>query len=353
MTTVRRPAISDVKPEETLSYRDKLGAPHFTGKHLLEDNAFFVTGETDDHDVFAVSLTFNVDGEAWGGRPTTLRQTNFMALPKSLRYTGMNDNDYIGVRSDPVRPRQLEVTRDGDTVVWNEGGIVTTAEVPYWSVKGQHAGVDFDITMGGLCDASRFLGAFDDLQKNGMAGIEQPLWVEGTIAAGGRTYALQRGIGMHEKVIIGDQWVHGDTALRKTRHYWIWLLDEEFRVFSYIKEATGVTFGHTSIGNEHSHFAGDQIEVTELDYWTDPRTGQTIPSKVSLTMRSEESAVAVIIEAYGRWMYTYCQAQAAISYYGLACRANGVITTPQGIIPVRDIRTYVESGIYPIPLPVN
>ncbi len=158
MTTIQRPATSDVTPEETLSYRDQLGEPHFTGKHLLEDNAFLITGETDDHDVFAVSLTFNVNGEAWGGRPATLRQTNFMALPKSQRYKGIDDNDYIGVRSDPVRPQPLEVTRDGDKVIWTEGDLVTTADIPYWTIKGEHAGVDFDVTMGGLCDASRFLG---------------------------------------------------------------------------------------------------------------------------------------------------------------------------------------------------
>jgi len=49
VTTIHRPATSDVTPEETLSYRDQLGEPHFTGKHLLEDNAFLITGETDDY----------------------------------------------------------------------------------------------------------------------------------------------------------------------------------------------------------------------------------------------------------------------------------------------------------------
>jgi len=92
VTTIHRRATSDVTPEEALSYRDQLGEPHFTGGHLLEDSGFLITGETDDHDVFAVSLTFNVNGEAWGGRPTTLRQTNFMALPKSQRYKGIDDN---------------------------------------------------------------------------------------------------------------------------------------------------------------------------------------------------------------------------------------------------------------------
>jgi hypothetical protein len=61
----------------------------------------------------------------------------------------------------------------------------------------------------------------------------------------------------------------------------------------------------------------------------------------------------VVIEAYGRFMYTYCQSKATISYYGLACRANGTIATSDGIIPIRDVRTYMESGIYPNPLPVN
>ena len=29
------------------------------------------------------------------------------------------------------------------------------------------------------------------------------------------------------------------------------------------------------------------------------------------------------------------------------------IATPEGVIPIIDVRTYLESGIYPNPLPVN
>ncbi|EHI12449.1 hypothetical protein [Mycolicibacterium thermoresistibile] len=353
MTNTRRPAISDVLPEETLSYRDKLGEPHFTGIHLIEDSAYLVTGETDDHDIYAISLSFNVDGEAWGGKPAPLRQTNFMALPKSQRTKGLEDNDYVGVRSDPVRPTPLEVTRDGNKVIWTEGNIVTTADVPYWSIEGEHAGVHFDVTMGGLCEAARSLGAFSDLETNGMAGIEQPLWVEGTVSSGGESYELQRGLGMHQKVIIGDQWVHGANVARKSRHYYITVLDEDLRVFAFIKEATGVEFGQITINNNHSDFGEGQIEVTELAFWTDPRTGQSIPSKMSLMMKSEDTTVAVVLEAYGRFMYSYCQAESIISYYGLGCRANGTISTPEGVIQIKDVRTYIENGIYPIPLAVN
>jgi len=61
--TAKRAAKTDITLDEELSYRDELTAPHFTGKHLLEDNGFLITAETDDHDVFAVSMTFNVNGK--------------------------------------------------------------------------------------------------------------------------------------------------------------------------------------------------------------------------------------------------------------------------------------------------
>ena len=116
--TARRAAKTDITLAEELSYRDELTAPHFTGKHLLEDNGFLITAETDDHDVFAVSMIFNVDGTEWGGRPSTMRQTNFMAIPKTQRGKGLADNDYIGVRSDPVHSMELSVINEDGRVIW-------------------------------------------------------------------------------------------------------------------------------------------------------------------------------------------------------------------------------------------
>ena len=351
--TARRFAKTDITLDEELSYRTALTAPHFTGRHLLEDNGFLVAGETDEHDVFAVSMIFNVDGTEWGGRPSTMRQTNFMAIPKTQRGKGLTDNDYIGVRSDPVRSLNLKVTDDDDRVTWTIDDLQLTAEPPYWTLKGEHAGVDFDVTMGGLSDASRFLGAFADLDQNGRAGVEMPCWVEGALTVDGVKYELQNGIGMHEKVIIGDAWVQGEALRRRTNHYWMWCLSEDVRVFSYVKEATGVTFGHWDIGESHAGFGPGQISIDELDHWVDPRTGIQIPSRFAVAMRSPESTVNLTVEAYGRFMYTYCLAGGNITYHGLMCRANGTIVAGDDTTEIVDMLTYLESGIYPTPLPVN
>jgi hypothetical protein len=351
--TAKRAAKTDITLDEELSYRDELTAPHFTGKHLLEDNGFLITAETDDHDVFAVSMTFNVNGKEWGGRPSTLRQTNFMAVPKTQRGKGLVDNDYIGVRSDPVHSMELSVVNEDGRVVWTVDKLQTVAEPPYWTIRGEHAGVDFDVTMGGLGDASRFLGAFADLDQNGRAGVELPCWVEGDITADGVKHKLQHGIAMHEKVIIGDAWVHGPALERRTRHYWMWCLSEDVRIFSYLKEATGVTFGHWDIGESHAGFGQDQITVDELDHWVDPRTGIQIPSRFAVAMQSPESTVNLTVEAYGRFMYTYCLAGGNITYHGLMCRANGTVVEGDTTTEIVDMRTYLECGIFPTPLPAN
>ncbi|TPG36629.1 lipocalin family protein [Mycolicibacterium hodleri] len=353
MTRTRRPAKTDITLDEELSYRNAMSPPHFTGKHLLEDNGFLLTGETDEHDVFAISMIFNVDGTEWGGKPATMRQTNFMAIPKSQRGKGLTDNDYIGVRSDPVKSLNLSVDADDTQVSWSIGDLTMVAEPPYWTLKGEHAGVDFDVTMGGLQDASRFLGDFKELDQNGKAGVELPCWLEGDLTVDGVKYELQNGIAMHEKVIIGDAWVQGEALRRRTNHYWMWVLSEDVRVFSYVKEATGVTFGHADVGEATDWFGPGQITIDELDHWVDPRTGIQIPSRFAVAMQSPESTVSLTVEAYGRFMYTYCLAGGNITYHGLICRANGTIVSGDTTTEIVDVVTYLENGIYPTPLPVN
>ena len=55
-------------------------------------------------------------------------------------------------------------------------------------------------------------------------------------------------------------------------------------------------------------------------------------------MQSPESTVNLTVEAYGRFMYTYCLAGGNITYHGLMCRANGTVVAGDTTTEIVDMR---------------
>lgn len=210
------------------------------------------------------------------------------------------------------------------------------------------------MTMGGLGKASRFLGNWADLSKNGRAGFEQPVWCEGMLSAGGKDYPLEKGLGLHEKVLIGDAWVRGKSLERSSRHYWIWSLTEKTQIFTYVKKAAGIVFGHVNTEGQHEEFGAGQVKLDELEYWDDPRTVYRVPCRWHINMASDGNVSDLEIVAGARFIYNYLMVEGHLTFYGFMCRANGRIQLKNGsVVQVKDMLTYVECGLFVTPLGIG
>ena len=329
--------------------------PHCQGGHYLEENAFGVLGESGDYDIMATYLSYIIGGRAWGVDKQYTRLSCFMAIPKNMRGK-MHDNDFISNRVDPIfNTGEFKYTREPDKITLDIAGQQIVSYPPCWELKGEpHNNIKFDIKCKSNSPASWSLGHYEDMIENGMAGYDQGIDVTGSITANGVEYKLDPGsLGNREYVTIGDKWVNGDILKRYSEHKYIFASNGEAEAFIWVKGAMGMRIGRTVINGNNMAFEPDQITVEETGHWVDPRTGLTLPTKVHVSMKSDEGSADLEVAAYARYMYSFCQKDGIITYVATLSRTNGEIVQNGKKVIMDDARTQYEIGIYTLPLSVG
>ena len=349
--------ITNVTLEEQLSYKDKIPA----GMDFLENNGFMIMGETEEGEHFSfVSCIMRVGGSkdgCWSTEDSFKGQTTFLVTPKDLP-AGMNNNDFIGNRTwatDNWEP--AEITQTEDAVIWKLGNRVHICRPPYWEIKGEHMGIEFDLLLTGIGEAAYHKGSYDDLEKNNIAGYEHPLRAEGTIKANGKTYTLvkEKSFGCQENFI--QPAFDLAAILRGETYYWVWWASEDVRIFIYHYPQMNKTYSHVTYKNEEIEFAENgqsKIKMDELEYWIDPKTRLQVPIKWHFNMESANGVIDMDIEASSRTFYSYLTKSGATMHYGLHSESKGEMKLTDGRnIPLKDMHTYVEHGWAAIPLTGN
>ncbi|MDD5093923.1 MAG: hypothetical protein PHV74_06040 [Dehalococcoidia bacterium] len=351
--TSRRKAVTNVTLEDQLSYKDKLPK----GQSYFENNALFLMGETSDHLISVVSCIFRAGGGLtgpWQVDDVYKLQTTFVVEPKG-QTDKMHDNEFIGNRTwatDHWRGGGVRQTKD--EVVWYLQNREIVCRPPYWEMKGEHLGVECDLVFGGLGDASYHKGKYADLAKNGLAGYEQPMWVEGSIKAQGKTYTLTKGFGVQEK-FTQPAW---DLAqvLTGTPYYWCWWASDNIRIFIYYFPSMGRTYSHVVVDEKevvfHDEKGSSNIILDELEYWIDPKTRMQVPVKWHFNLASKNGVIDLHVAASSRTYYGYLTKSGPTIHYGLHAHSKGQLFLSDGrVIPLNNMMTYMENGWCAIPLP--
>ena len=348
-----RKAVTNVTLEDQLSYKDKLPP----GVAYFENNGFMVMGQTEDHEISLGACIFRAGGGrqgTWQVEDTFKGQTTFTAVPKDK--TGkMHNNDFIGNRTWATDPwTGGSIRRTGDAVIWQLGKRQHICRPPYWEIRGEHMGVACNLVMGGLGEVAYHKGKYADLATNGRAGYEQPLWVEGTITAGGRTYTLQKAFGCQEK-FTQSAWDLAQT-LTERPYYWVWWASDSVRIFIYYFPSLGRSYSSVVVDGQAIPFADEagnsNITMDELEWWTDPRTQMSIPIRWHFKLDSPNGVVDMMLSASSRAFYSYLTQSGASIHYGMHAHSNGQFSFPDGhMVPLNNMMTYVEKGWCAIPLP--
>jgi hypothetical protein len=347
-------AQTNVTLEEQLSYVDDLPA----GMSYLENNGFMIMGETDEgEEISFVSCIFRAGGDKdgpWMADDGHYGQTTFLVEPKD-KSAGMQDTDFIGNRSwitDKWEP--VEITQTDDAVIWKQGNRQHICRPPYWEIKGEHMGLEFDLLLTGIGDAAYHKGPYSQLKQNNIAGYEHPLCAEGTIKSDGKTYTLRKdkSFGCQENFIQPAfdlaQVLSGET------YYWVWWASENVRIFIYWYPSMGKTYSHVTVDGEPVEFIENgqsDINMDELEYWVDPKTRLRVPVKWHFHMKSANGTISMDIEASSRTYYSYLSRSGATMHYGLHSHSEGEMKLTDGrTIALKDLRSYVEHGWTAIPL---
>lgn len=322
---------------------DLLHCAKFPKSDIWEEISWTVVGESGDDDIVLWLSTFYIQGygkDVWlaPNQRGVEEETLFIPTPRSQRNKGMIDNDFARLVMNPAKRRpasDLIVEKIGDNhVQWRIGNRVYSMTPPVWTVKGEHASVDLDLTFTQHKQPFWEWGDFEGAAERDRGGYDVFCRVSGTIKAGGKTYVLKDAIGMKERITVGASSDPIKTLPAPRHMYWLWTLADDALVFLFEPGVPGVSLGSVVDGDEHLHFKPahrqGNARFTELETWADPRSGLAMPCRWHLSMASSEAVVDLDIRAHGRgWLLWVLRNGVRLNHFAV-CTANGTLTRTNG-----------------------
>jgi len=343
----RREAKSDVTLEEELSQQDKLPP----GQHFMEETAFMVLGESEGCDFAMLSCIFRVGGGKqgmWEVDDTASLQTTVQIVPQSER--GNLNNEFIGNRCFAKDwSGDCQIIKEKDRIIWQRDKIQHIRRPPYWELKGEHMGVEFDLSFAGYGHTVYWMGPFEGLADSGQAGFSQLASVEGTIKARGKTYPItpDKAVGEVNKFLMTSDIAE---LFQITPYYWLWCIGQDMSMMIYYIPDVFVV-AEVMVDGRSVSYEMDDLSFDELDWWVDPKTGVRVPTRWHINLSSKEGVTDVIASANSRMFYSYMMKSGVTIHYGMLSRAQGRFFSPDGrTFGMNDAPSYIEWGRTVLPL---
>jgi hypothetical protein len=282
------------------------------GTEFWQQNAYTFVASSGGMDFMLFVKVCVIEGRE-GGQWTHVGQrvehtTELIMVPSENRGS-MTNHNFI---ANGVQPHQLhdksalKVTSEGESVCWSIGGRLYEATPGHWHLRGEHAGVDLDLTFVPLRDALWPWGRSADPSL-------KPIWydvmssVSGTITVAGQTYPVE-GTGIREHMTVGPHVNNIGNNPPYDPIYWDYLVSPDISVwfFRYPGPGQDLAFIHAADGD--IQYGSGEITHTVVEHWADRRSGLSFPCKWNLVLASERGTLVLDIAAHGRaflpWLMT-------------------------------------------------
>ncbi len=334
--------------DQEVGRREELSDQHYTGIQFFEDMGAAIFGKCKGENIAATLIQYRVGGSVWSAQDTIINNTTFQAAPYDR--TKIEDNDFISHRVDPIyRCDDFTITKEHDRVIWQADDRQMIARPPFWDIKGEHLGVDVDVTMEQFGDADWILGPWDDLPKTGRAGRDVVAKASGRITARGKVYELEEhSVAVHEHVVLGESWVA--QARSPIQYFYHVFRSEELQLMVLFRPDSGLVYGRVVVPEgKEIRYSGANITIEEQDYWFDPRTAIRPPVRFRVQLDSAEGTVELFLTAYSRSLYVHAISQGTRTNYAMLVHSIGKFVGPDGkailITDREEDLSYIEWGI--------
>jgi hypothetical protein len=304
---------------------------------LWEETAFALIAESGDHDILLWTAGYLLKSNGrgvWVDKAAAEHDIMFIAVPKSQRGT-MSDNNFVRAGWQPgerLRLEDVKIDADADCVRWQFDEQQFIARPPLWQARGRIAGVELDLTFAQQGQPIWNWGAFADAAKADRAGYDVFARVDGSIRAGGRTFAIEGGHGVREHILVGQA---SDPVrnLPPPRVMW-WLYVTQGDIGINFFRPGSVDIGTLYAGAREIKFnpaAGlGSIAYQETAWWDDPRNGYRLPVRWRLAMASAEAVVELDIRCHGRAYEHWTLSQGVRLYCYQLCTCDGFVQFADG-----------------------
>lgn len=330
MTTRRPESEMDITREQEVGRREDLEG-HYTGVHFLEDMGAAVYGKVDGKNLVLIALAYRVGGSWWGTTDTIINNSTFHVAP--YEQTELEDNDFISHRIDPFsRNDDFTIVDDGEMVTWKVGDRRYTARPPLWDIKGEHLGIDCNVTMERFSSPDWHVGTWDEMAQNGRGGRDFWGKATGTINARGEIYELgDKSIALHEHLVVGEHWV--SKAGGSVQYFYHIYKSEDFQILIYSRPDFDVTYARIEFNDGRELFfegLGQQVTIKPVEHWLDPQSFMRPPVAFEIRLHSPEATVEFSLKAYSRAIYSYSMAESTRTHYSLLVHSSGTFAGADG-----------------------
>ncbi len=347
-------------------------APHdhllSPGEELWENHGWCVRGEDRGTEYLLWSGMYLVHGSRYGtfvDGDHRIPQTIFVSGRYSPHEKGqMHDNDFViwGTHlngDEYTGPEGLVVRSDPDAgLSWQLGGKEHVSNPPAWAIHGSHGGVELNIAL----DAYQPAWWVDDVFRSRLRGFQVLARASGFIKTDGVELRVDADA-QHEKYHIVSPARGAEDARAamagRAQHAWIgagdhmvWHCgfhpDVKFFLQSAPKPlAEGATpICRVIVRGSALTYDRERVEVHEVKYWTDPRSGFTMPVDYHLVFSSADGLTDLSVTSYARayYLWDYERYEFSVLYWFMA-DAQGSFTYPSGeVIPIRDMKYVAHTN---------
>lgn len=318
-------------------------------EHFQDHAGLFLWGTAGDVDLFFGATMYHVGGRKWGFEDGALNQSFLMVVPNGKNGREMGDNPFISNRMDPMRRFDFKEVVEDDRVIWQAGNRVMTFSAPTWTVKGEHFGIDLDITFTAEGAPIPYHGDWAGLAERKVAGNEVLCKGEGSCTIDGQTYTIEKGFGVRERTFLGRDFDVPSLLGVGQGYMWGWTFTNELKVFFFKQGASGHQAGRVFLADKIIDFAPENTSTEVLEEWTDPLTHETRATRMKLRMSSPEGELELELTTWRRMIFGFHLVEAYTTHTGKQGRASGKFTFPDGrILLIDDEICYMEHG-FPTP----
>ena len=299
---------------------------------IWEESAIALVAETETHDVLMWNGMYILKGHGdnlWIQKDGVEHDLCLIAVPKSQR-GHMSDNHFVRTGWHPTQrlpADALKIERNDDEVVWTLERESFISRPPVWQVKGEHGGVELDLTYEQKGRAIWNWGPFASAMETDRAGYDVFATVNGTIKTGGLELKIENGQGIREHIAVGQS-CNVIRNLPPPRVMW-WLYASKDGVGVNFFRPGIVDIGKIDVDGREIHFnpaAGKgSISYQILETWEDPRNGYNLPIRWHLNMSSDEGVVELNIKCHGRAYFHWTVSNGVRLYCYLLCTADGFV----------------------------
>ena len=179
----------------------------------------------------------------WPHNGQRVEHTTELIMVPSDRRGDMSDHHFIasGIHPSLLREKaELKVLEHADSVTWSIEGRVYEATPTNWRIRGEHAGVDLDLTFEPILPAIWPWGCSEDPTV-------VPIWydtmcaVTGTITVAGQTFPIAAH-GIREHMTVGPQINNIANNAPHDPIYWDYLVSPDISVLFFRYPGPGRTW---------------------------------------------------------------------------------------------------------------